>query len=87
MFRVNRIKTLDYTGRTFPYPADFSLEEYMGKSWQTMRANKDKGEQGEVEVLVKFDARVAPLIKEVDWHPTQRIEDLPDGSPVYCHCS
>jgi len=78
MFRANRIKTLDYTGRTFSYPSDFSLADYMGNSWQSMRG---KGE--EMEVVVKFDARIAPLIKEVDWHPTQRIEDLADGSILY----
>ena len=79
MFRANRIKTLDYTGKTFSYPPDFSLEEYMAKSWQTMRSNKGE----ETEVVVKFDARIAPLIKEVNWHPTQRIEDLPDGSILF----
>lgn len=78
MFRANRIKTLDYTGETFSYPSDFSLTDYMGNSWQSMRG---KGE--DTEVVVKFDARIAPLIKEVDWHPTQRIEDLPDGSILY----
>ena len=78
MFRANRIKTLDYTGKAFSYPSDFSLTDYMGNSWQSMRG---KGE--ETEVVVKFDARIAPLIKEVDWHSTQRIEDLPDGSILY----
>jgi predicted DNA-binding transcriptional regulator YafY len=78
MFRTNRIKTLDYTGQTFSYPADFSLEEYMGSSWQTMR-----GKGKAVEVTVKFDARIAPLIKEVDWHSSQQVEDLPDGSILY----
>ena len=48
----------------------------MAKSWQAMKG-------AETEVVVKFDPRIAPLIKEVDWHPTQRIEDLPDGSILY----
>jgi predicted DNA-binding transcriptional regulator YafY len=79
MFRTDRIKTLDYTDKKFSYPSNFSLGEYMARSWQTMRGNKGE----ETEVVVKFDARIAPLIKEVDWHPTQRIEDLPDGSILY----
>lgn len=79
MFRTNRIKTLDYTGQTFSHPANFSLEDYMAKSWQTMRGNKS----GETEVVVKFDAKIAPLIKEVNWHPSQRIKDLPDKSILY----
>lgn len=78
MFRTNRIKALDYTRETFFYPSDFSLADYMGNSWQSMRG---KGEK--TEVVVKFDAKIAPLIKEVAWHPTQRIEDLPDGSILY----
>jgi predicted DNA-binding transcriptional regulator YafY len=79
LFRTNRIKTLEYTGKTFSRPSDFSLKEYMAKSWQAMRDYKG----AETEVVVKFDPRIAPLIKEVDWHPTQRIEDLPDGSILY----
>ncbi len=76
MFRANRIKTLDYTGSMFTYPDNFSLEKYMGSSWQSMRGKETK-------VVVKFDAEIAPLIKEVNWHPTQHIENLPDGSIVY----
>ena len=76
IFRTNSIKTLDYTGNTFTYPSNFSLAEYMDKSWHV-----EMGE--ETEVVVKFSAGVAPLIKEVNWHSTQRIEDLPDGSILY----
>ena len=79
LFRTNRIKTLEYTGKIFSRPSDFSLKEYMAKSWQAMRGYK--GEK--TEVVVKFDPRIAPLIKEVDWHPTQRIENLSDGSILY----
>ena len=76
MFRTNRIRAMELTGETFSLPSDFSLDEYMSKSWQVM-----KGE--ETEVIVKFSKDVAPLIKEVNWHPTQSIEDLPDGSIIY----
>lgn len=75
-FRVSRIHDLKYTGKTFEMPKDFSIDNYMGKSWQIM-----KGE--ETEVSIKFDPEVAPLIKEVNWHPTQQIEDLPDGSIIF----
>ncbi len=76
VFRTNSIKTLDYTGKTFVYPSRFSLAEHMAKSWHV-----EMGE--ETEVIVKFSARIAPLIKEVNWHSTQRIENLPDGSILY----
>ena len=76
MFRTNRIKTLDYTGKIFSYPSNFSLKDYMANSWQVMKGKETK-------VVVKFDKRIAPLIKEVKWHPTQHIEILPDGSVLF----
>ncbi len=75
-FRVNRIKDAKYTGKLFSPPENFSVDEYMGKSWHVM-----KGE--EVDVVIKFDAEIAPLIKEVSWHPTQQIEELQDGSILF----
>lgn len=75
-FRTNRIRKAEYTGNRFSYPSDFSLKNYMDKSWHVMNGE-------ETEVVVKFDAKVAPLIKEVEWHPTQEIEDLPDGAILY----
>ena len=42
-----------------------------------------RGDGKPKKVVVKFDARIAPLIKEVEWHPSQQIEDLPDGDILY----
>ncbi len=78
-FRTNQIRTLDYTSRTFLYPPDFSLEEYIARDWKTISENGGE----EIEVAIEFDAAIAPLIKEVDWYPTQHIEDLPSGSILY----
>lgn len=75
-FRINRILRLSYTDEKFDYPEDFSLKEYMSKSWEVMLGE-------ETDVVVKFDRRVAPLIKEVDWHDTQQIEELEDGSILF----
>ena len=64
MFRVSRINTMKYTGESFKPPQNFSVDNYMGKSWQVMTGE-------ETRVIVKFSSEIAPLIKEVDWHPTQ----------------
>lgn len=75
-FRLSRIKSLFITSKSFDYPKDFSLQEYMAKSWEVMLGT-------ETEVVVKFDRRVAPLIREGKWHPTQQIEELKDGSILF----
>ncbi len=76
LFRTNRIEKIQNTGKIFEYPNDFSMKDYMAKCWKVMNGEETK-------VVVKFDAKIAPLIKEVKWHPTQQIEDLPDGSILY----
>ena len=34
------------------------------------------------EVAVRFDAEAAPYLREKPWHPTQSIEELPDGGLI-----
>ena len=31
------------------------------------------------EVAIEFSAAEAPYIREREWHPTQKLEDLPEG--------
>jgi len=76
MFRTSRIKTMKYTGESFKPPQNFSVDNYFGKSWQVMTGEETK-------VIIRFYPEVAPLIKEVEWHPTQQIIDLPDGSILF----
>jgi len=76
MFRTNRIKTVKYTGELFQPPQNFSVDNYMGKSWQVMTGKETK-------VIIWFNAEIAPLIKEVEWHPTQQIIDLSDNSILF----
>ncbi|MDQ1329426.1 MAG: YafY family transcriptional regulator, partial [Candidatus Poribacteria bacterium] len=76
MFRTGRIKTIKYTGELFLPPQSFSVDDYMDKSWQVMTGKETK-------VVIWFNAEIAPLIKEVEWHPTQQIIDLSDGSILF----
>jgi len=76
MFRTNRIKTVKYTGELFQPPQNFSVDDYMGKSWQVMTGKETK-------IIIWFSADIAPLIKEVEWHPTQKIIDLSDDSILF----
>lgn len=76
MFRTSRIKSMKWTGESFKPPQNFSVDSYLGKSWQVMTGEETK-------VIVRFFPEIAPLIKEVEWHPTQQIIDLPDGSILF----
>ena len=71
-FRINRIDSLSITQLGYTIPADFSVQRYLAKSWDVMLGP-------DTRVVILFDSRIAPLIREVNWHPTQQIKERPDG--------
>lgn len=71
-FRINRIDSLALTNLEYKIPEDFSVQRYLAKSWDVMLGP-------DTRVVIFFDPRIAPLIREVNWHPTQQIKERPDG--------
>lgn len=72
-FRINRIESLSMIHIGYTIPDDFSVQKYLDKSWDVMLGP-------ETRVVVLFASRIAPLIKEVNWHPTQQLQDLKNGA-------
>ncbi|RKU25654.1 hypothetical protein C6499_14625 [Candidatus Poribacteria bacterium] len=71
-FRINRIDSLSITQLGYEIPADFSVQRYLDKSWDVMLGS-------DTRVVIFFAKRIAPLIREVNWHPTQRIQETAKG--------
>lgn len=71
-FRINRIDSLSITHLNYEIPEDFSVQRYLAKSWDVMLGPNTR-------VVILFAPRIAPLIQEVNWHPTQQMEEMPDG--------
>ncbi|WP_287373869.1 WYL domain-containing transcriptional regulator [Prosthecochloris sp.] len=73
-FVVSRIKKLQLQKTHFNIPADFSVDEFLSKTFDQV--------VGETEqtVSVRFSAYQAPWIKERQWHPSQQITEHDDGS-------
>jgi predicted DNA-binding transcriptional regulator YafY len=53
---------------------NFNAKEYLSKIFQSEVGGKP------VPVTIWFDASTAPYIRERRWHPTQEIQEHPDGS-------
>jgi predicted DNA-binding transcriptional regulator YafY len=68
-----RIKNLRETGKTFSRPQKFSLEQRLRDSFGVYSG------QGEFDVVIRFDARVADYIREKKWHDSQQTRDLKKG--------
>ena len=73
-FRVDRIRALKLLDTSFERRLDFNAKDHLAMIFQH--------EVGGVPVTVRiwFDAKTAPYIRERRWHPTQQIEEHPDGS-------
>ena len=76
IFRVDRIKEIAISDDTFETPSDFSLSAYMGKSWQVVRGEDQA-------IKVKIYPPISRWVREEIRHPTQKIEELPDGSILF----
>jgi len=73
MKRFHQIEVLLET--TYEIPNRFSLDSYLGNAWHMIR-EKDHP----YHVVIRFAPLVARNVAEVQWHKTQRLEFLEDGS-------
>jgi predicted DNA-binding transcriptional regulator YafY len=75
-FALSRIQKHEFTGKSFEKPDSFKLKEYLGDAMGIELTSET------FDVAVKFDAHQARWIRERVWHPSERREELPDGSLI-----
>jgi predicted DNA-binding transcriptional regulator YafY len=74
-FRVGRIRAVRLLSDRFTIPADFDLDGFLLEIWGIT-------DGPEMHVRLDFDASVAPLARETQWHHSQRVESRPDGTAI-----
>jgi len=72
-FAPVRIQSVKQTGKNFERPEKFSLEQRLRDSFGVHSG------EGEYEVVIQFNARVADLIREKKWHESQQLRELKGG--------
>src|SRR4051794_30354084 len=68
-----RIQSVKQTGKTFERPEKFSLEQRLRDSFGVHAG------EGNFDVVIQFNARVADLIGEKKWHESQQLRALKGG--------
>ncbi len=76
-FKIERIRDVSLTPRTFEPPEDGRLEGTLRQAWDII------ADQPPVEIVLRFAPSVAARVGETTWHPTQRLEPADDGSLVW----
>jgi predicted DNA-binding transcriptional regulator YafY len=76
-FKIERIRDVALTPRTFEPPEPGTLEGTLRRAWDII------ADQPEVQVVLRFAPSVAARVSETTWHPSQRLDPADDGSLVW----
>lgn len=74
-FKVERVVSAEMLPQSFEVRADLNIDELLSSAWGIIWGEGKS-------VKLRFAADVAWRVRETRWHPTQLIDDLPDGSVV-----
>jgi proteasome accessory factor B len=72
-FKLSRLENAQLLDETYTIPADFDPEVHLASSWGIM-----SGEQVS-EVILRFTETAKPFVVERQWHPSQQLQDTPEG--------
>jgi predicted DNA-binding transcriptional regulator YafY len=72
-YRLERISAVQVLEERFDPPLGFSVGKHLAHAWGIWTS------QQPVDIVLRFDSSVARRVRETVWHPSQRLEELPDG--------
>ena len=75
-FKLDRIEQAELLEENFEVPGGLSLDRLLGLAWGIMWGEETK-------VRLRFSPKVTRRVKESVWHPSQVIEDMPDGGCIF----
>jgi len=75
IFAIDRMHSVEGTGRNFKRPTTFSPEEFMADAFGI-----ERGEP--VDIVIRFRPEPARYVRERIWHPSQNTEELADGGLI-----
>jgi len=76
--KVERIRRAELSHERYEIPADFDSRVLLADAWGIWYT-----EEAPVEVVLRFHSRVVHRIRETQWHPSETLEDQPDGSVIW----
>jgi predicted DNA-binding transcriptional regulator YafY len=74
-FKLDRVRQAEVLDTSFEIPTDFDISRLLSSAWGVIWGE-------ETRVKLKFSPTVSRRVKESVWHPSQQLEDLPDGGVV-----
>jgi proteasome accessory factor B len=77
IFVLGRMQNVSTNARTFshPRPGDADIRQLFQNSFQIWQSENARLER----IVLRFSGRAAQLVRERNWHPSQRLQELADG--------
>ncbi len=75
-FSLARLESVEVLKESFRIPDNFDFHRLSGSHFGVHWS------EDEIEVEIHFDKSIAGYIKERQWHPSQQVEELPDGNLI-----
>lgn len=72
-FKLDRLENALLLKQRYTIPATFDLEAHLATGWRIMAGDEQN------EVVLRFSAEMTSRVYERQWHPSQTLEELPDG--------
>jgi proteasome accessory factor B len=76
-FKLQRVLELAITPETFEPPDPSLVQSGLDRAWGVIT------DQEEVQVELRFDAAIAPLVTETTWHPSEHVERQENGDVLW----
>jgi CRISPR-associated endonuclease/helicase Cas3 len=76
--KVERIGAAAMTREGYELPDDFDPRALLKDAWGIWYTD-----EAPVDVILRFHPRVAQRVRETRWHPSQRVEEGPDGCLIW----
>jgi CRISPR-associated endonuclease/helicase Cas3 len=77
-FKLERIQRIELTDDSYTIPEDFDPRSLLAEAWGIWYTEAEP-----VEVVLRFHPRVAHRVRETQWHPSEEIENQPDGALIW----
>lgn len=77
LFRLDRVEWVRPGRGTYEMPSDFDLDKLLESAWSVYLGD------GDHEIVLRFEPRLAPLIENGKHHPGERVARQEDGSVEY----
>jgi len=77
-FVPTRIRSIEATGAAFDPPASFDIDAYLADSFAVLRGDGDEAHR----VRLRFTGEAVRYVRERRWHPSQSVEETPDGGLI-----